>query len=75
MITIGERLANARRAAGLSQSALASRVGLTPQTISLYERGRLRPGTQAAVRIADALQIDVRTLVDPPIPATGTDPA
>lgn len=40
--TMAERLKEARNAAGLSQSALAKRVGVTKGAISQYENGTIR---------------------------------
>jgi transcriptional regulator with XRE-family HTH domain len=71
----GRRLAEARRRVGLSQSQLATRVGLTSQTISLYERGRIVPSAEMSLRIGDELGVSVRWLVTGEgslLPATGT---
>lgn len=38
-LTLGQRLARARREAKMSQSALADAIGVSRQTISNYERG------------------------------------
>lgn len=52
----------AREARGLSQSALASRVGVTQVTISRIEKGDLLPSDDLAARIADGLEVPVSLL-------------
>ena len=47
-------LAYARRAAGLSQNALARLAGTSQPTLSAYERGRKSPSLTVAERIIDA---------------------
>lgn len=46
-IELGQRLREARRQAGLTQSQAAARLGVTYQAVSNYERGKCRvePGT------------------------------
>jgi DNA-binding XRE family transcriptional regulator len=41
--SLAERLARRRRAAGLSQSELARRAGIRPETLNRIERGRTTP--------------------------------
>lgn len=54
---IGERLKLARRAAGLSMDALASRVGLSKMAISKYERGLDVPGSAVLLKLSHALKV------------------
>lgn len=56
---IGERIKLARRAAGLSLRDLASRVGVSPQAISKYERGLDMPSSGVLLRLAEALGVKV----------------
>ena len=49
-ITFGELLRRYRTAAGLTQEELAARAGLTPQGISLLERGERRHPQAYTVR-------------------------
>ena len=52
-----------RKAAGLSGAELARKTGLTPSQICDIEKGRnQQPGIHVALRIADALGVDVREL-------------
>ena len=52
---IGELVKSVRKERGLSQEALAYRVGLEQTDISKIERGRDRPTVERARRIAVAL--------------------
>lgn len=54
---IGRRLAEARKAAGLSQEDLATKVGVRSGTISRYERGAFQPRTDKLEPIVDALGV------------------
>lgn len=58
----GRRVEQARQALGLSQRALAHRTGLTQQTISKVETGRMCPHDRVKVRIARALDADPEDL-------------
>lgn len=51
-----------RRARGLSGYAFAKAVGTTPSHIARVERGQCVPSVDLALRIADVLKADVRTL-------------
>ncbi|WBA10523.1 helix-turn-helix domain-containing protein [Salinivibrio kushneri] len=54
-----ERLERARKAAGLSMSALANEVGLSANAIKKYEHGTTMPSSSNLLKLAKAL--DVRT--------------
>ena len=55
----GARLRRLRRAAGLSQDALASHAGLSVDAVAALERGRrAMPRPDTLVRLADALALD-----------------
>jgi transcriptional regulator with XRE-family HTH domain len=56
----GTRLRQWRQRRGLSQLALAGRVGSTSRHISFLETGRSRPSRQMTLRLADALQVGRR---------------
>lgn len=57
----GNRVAECRRAAGLTQRGLADLAGVTDQTISNIERGN-KPDVQLALAIARALGSPVEAL-------------
>jgi putative transcriptional regulator len=50
------------RRGGLSQQALAERVGVSRQTIISIEKGRFRPSVELALRLARALDTTVEQL-------------
>lgn len=54
-IAIGQRVRLARRDAGLSQEALADKLGLTFQQVQKYEKGANRIACSRMVQIAQAL--------------------
>jgi transcriptional regulator with XRE-family HTH domain len=56
----GTRLRQWRQQRGLSQLALAGRVGSTSRHISFLETGRSRPSRQMTLRLADALDVGRR---------------
>lgn len=54
---LGQRLSEARAAAGLSLSELARRSGVTRQAISNIEMGLADPTTETVQRLARALSV------------------
>ena len=64
MPSIGERIKRLRTDAGLTQAALAERVGLTYIQIGRYEKAKSRPSAQALTRLADALETTVDFLAN-----------
>jgi len=59
---LGEVLATARRAKGLSQEELAERVGVTQEAISRYESERRDPSPEVLEQLARALGVTARFL-------------
>ena len=59
---IGERIAQQRRLAGLSQARLAEKVGVAPETISRLETGAAVPSVESLVSVAGELQIELHEL-------------
>jgi len=53
---VGSRIRLRRKMIGMSQEALAGRIGLTFQQVQKYERGTNRVGASRLQQIADALQ-------------------
>jgi DNA-binding XRE family transcriptional regulator len=58
------KVADRRRACGLTQSQLASRVGVTSQSIYYYERGDFKPSPKTAEALAAALDCDIADIQD-----------
>jgi transcriptional regulator with XRE-family HTH domain len=56
----GARLRRWRAHRGISQLALAAKVGSTPRHLSFLETGRSRPSRQMVLRLADALGVGLR---------------
>lgn len=58
LITISDRLRESRTKAGMTQTALAERLGVTQSTVNRWEGGRHDPSRETALQIADALGVD-----------------
>jgi transcriptional regulator with XRE-family HTH domain len=58
---LGLRLVNLRRSAGLTQKALADRLGVRQPSISRFEAGSDIPTERMLRRIADALEVSAET--------------
>lgn len=59
---LGKRVAEMRKAKGLSQEELAERSGYSSEFISLVERGVNAPAVAGLERIARALDVDIKDL-------------
>lgn len=62
----GARLASARKERGLTQEGLANLVGLCSMTISRIERGQFQITAERAVKLCDALDVDIFYLLVEP---------
>lgn len=62
---LGERLKSARKRAGLSMHALASRAEVSAQAISKYERGLDIPSSAVLIRLAKAMGVSLEWLLRP----------
>ena len=62
-MNIGERIMIARKNAGLTQAELAKRMDIPYQTIGHWERNMSSPKFSSLERLADALGINVETLI------------
>jgi transcriptional regulator with XRE-family HTH domain len=62
---IGTRLAEARKARGMSQGWLAKRVGVSIGTIQAYEHGRSRIPADRLEALVGILRCDPATLIRP----------
>ena len=58
-MTIGQRIREARKNAGLTQRELAEKSGTATGTIQQYELGKRRPRLEQLQRIADTLDVSV----------------
>jgi HTH-type transcriptional regulator, cell division transcriptional repressor len=74
--TLGDRLAAAREATGLSQSALATRLGVRQKTLRGWESDLSEPRANRLQMLAAMLGVSLRWLltgegegVSPPVPA------
>ncbi len=63
---LGERIKRARKIRGLSQRALAKKVGLSANAISKYERGLMAPGSQIIIKISQACGLAPDFFLRPP---------
>ncbi len=61
-MTVGRRIRDARKAAGLTQADLALRLGKTQATIARWERGQSEPTRALVAAVAKALGIGVQWL-------------
>lgn len=68
-VAFGERVKQAREAAGLTQSQLAKRLGRTRSSISNIEAGRQTPSVEMAARCARLLRCDPGWLLAGPAEA------
>ena len=57
--SIGDAIKERRILSNLTQSELASRLGVSPQIISQYERGIKKPKIETVAKIANALNVDM----------------
>jgi transcriptional regulator with XRE-family HTH domain len=63
-VTVGRNIRAHRLARGLSQSALADRIGVSYQQVQKHERGENHVGASRLTRIADVLGVPVAALFD-----------
>ena len=63
---LGETIAALRKKQGMSQQTLAEQLYVTRQTISKWEKNLSVPDADALIRLADALDVPVQTLLGQP---------
>ncbi|MFH0811187.1 MAG: helix-turn-helix domain-containing protein [Pseudomonadota bacterium] len=61
---IGKKIRSLRRAKGLTQQEMAERIGCARITLNLWERDKITPKEDNIRRIAKALGMNVRTLLE-----------
>ena len=59
----GNRLYHLRKKAGLSQSQLGEKIGLSNKAVSKWENGKAKPGLDVVHRLADVLGVSVDDLL------------
>ena len=64
--SLAEKLVRRRRAADLSQAALARRAGIRPETLNRIERGRTTPDFATVRKLVIAMNAAERELITPP---------
>jgi transcriptional regulator with XRE-family HTH domain len=72
---LGQRLAEARKASGLTQTQLGEQLGVAQQTLAHYEMGRLRVAVAFMPPLAKALGITVEELMGEDTPPAKRGPA
>lgn len=71
-LSIASRLAELRQMQGLSQEALAERLGVSRQAVSKWERGESSPDTDNLIALASLYNISLDALLlgrDTPVPS------
>jgi len=63
-VEVGRRIRAQRRLLGMSQSALAEKLGLTFQQVQKYEKGTNRVGASRLQRVADCLGVPISHFFD-----------
>ena len=74
-MTFGEKLQGLRQKAGMSQDALAERLGVSRQAVSRWERDETMPETEKVVALADLFGVTTDFLLRQQEPSRGPDPA
>lgn len=60
---LGSRIAALRKNAGLSQAALASRIGVSPSAVGMYEQGRREPSGDLLIALSQQFNVSVDYLL------------
>ena len=63
MVKTGKRISNSRKNKNLTQEELASRLGVTPQAVSRWERGNAMPDIEFLMPLSAMLDIPVEDLL------------
>lgn len=66
ILVLGENIVALRKKAGMSQQSLADQLFVTRQTISKWEKNLSVPDADALIRLADALDTTVQSLLGQP---------
>jgi len=63
-MSLGKNILEARKARGLTQEALGERLGMSPQSVSKWERDECLPDAALLPKLADELEITLDRLFD-----------
>ena len=63
-MTLGERIAQLRKARQMSQEELAERMDVSRQAVSKWENDQSRPDTDNLIGLAQLFEVDINELVD-----------
>lgn len=74
-MTLGQNIQTARRAAGLSQEALAERIGVSRQALGKWEKDTALPGLENLRQLSAALGVSADTLLGRELPAAPGTPS
>jgi transcriptional regulator with XRE-family HTH domain len=70
-VQLGQRIAAARKAQGLTQVALAEHLGIAQQTLAHYEGGKLRVAVALLAPLAQLLGLSIDELIGTPLKRHG----
>lgn len=62
-VSLGSRIKELRKRAGISQQGLADVVGISRAAVSLFEIGTSKPSSETLSKLSDALQVDMAYLL------------
>lgn len=65
-VDLSEQVKSVRKAAGLTQTDFADKLGVHPQTVSKWERGKTAPDVSQLGDIADVCGVTLEKLLDMP---------
>ncbi len=70
---IGENIQHLRKRRGLTQEALAEKLGVTRQTVAKWESGESTPDLEMAGALSREMDISLDELVNAPVPDLAAD--
>ncbi len=62
--SIGKRIANARKNAGMTQAEVAERLGVSFQAVSSWERDQTTPDASNVIELAKLLNVSISSLLE-----------
>jgi len=64
----GARIKVMRNLRGLTQTQLAAQLGITPQAVAAFERGKAEPSLKSLIGLSRALEVTTDWLLDAELP-------